>query len=170
MSSRLLSAIFFEPPGTSKTQLANHIGRFLGWPVLSVDRSYLVQEGLDRIQALANRLFSMLTLTEQVVVLLDEFDEMGRDRSRAQELLSRFITTAVLPKLASINSERKLVFLLATNYIGGFDAAFSRGGRFDMLVQVMPPRCDVKLSNTDWRPMTSSRPIDDMTLNRFWPI
>ena len=147
-----MSAILFGPPGTSKTKLATHIGKFLGWPVLSVDPSYLVQEGLDRIQALANRLFSMLTITEQVVVLLDEFDEMGRDRARAAELLSRFITTAMLPKLASINDERKIVFLLATNYISGFDAAFSRGGRFDMLVQVMPPTADVKLSHPAWAP------------------
>ena len=93
---------------------------------------------------MANRLFSMLTVTEQIVVLLDEFDEMGRDRTRNREVLSRFITTAMLPKLAKINEERKIVFLLATNYISGFDAAFSRGGRFDMLVQVMPPNLKAK--------------------------
>jgi ATP-dependent 26S proteasome regulatory subunit len=95
---------------------------------------------------MANRLFSMLTLAEQVVVLLDEFDEMGRDRARSEEILSRFITTAMLPKLAKINEERKIVFLLATNYVSGFDAAFSRGGRFDMLIQVMPPNLKAKLA------------------------
>jgi hypothetical protein len=141
-----MSAILFGPPGTSKTQLAWMVSDFLGWPLLAVDPSYLVQEGLDRIQAMANRLFSMLTTTEQIVVLLDEFDEMGRDRTRNREVLSRFITTAMLPKLAKINEARKLVFLLATNYISGFDTAFSRGGRFDMLIQVMPPRLDAKLA------------------------
>jgi len=139
-----MSAILFGPPGTSKTQLAKMISVFLGWPLLSVDPSYLVSEGLDRIQALANRLFSMLTASEQIVVLLDEFDEMGRDRARSHELLSRFITTAMLPKLAQINQERKIVFLLATNYVSGFDAAFSRGGRFDMLIQIMPPNRKAK--------------------------
>ncbi|WP_158667840.1 ATP-binding protein [Bradyrhizobium guangdongense] len=139
-----MSAILFGPPGTSKTQLATLISDFLGWPLLQVDPSYLVSEGMDRIQALANRLFSMLTASEQMVVLLDEFDEMGRDRARSHELVSRFITTAMLPKLARINQERKIVFLLATNYVSGFDAAFSRGGRFDMLVQVMPPNRKAK--------------------------
>ena len=61
-------------------------------------------------------------------------------------MLSRFITTAMLPKLAAINKERKIVFLLATNFISGFDAAFRRGGRFDMLLQVMPPNLAAKLS------------------------
>jgi hypothetical protein len=145
-----MSAIFFGPPGTSKTELAKIISDYLKWPLLSVDPSYLVQEGLDRVQAMANKLFSMLTLVEQVVVLLDEFDELGRSRVQNEDLLSRFITTAMLPKLAAINKERKIVFLLATNYVSGFDAAFSRTGRFDLLLQVMQPTLKSKLAYSEW--------------------
>jgi hypothetical protein len=145
-----MSAIFFGPPGTSKTQLAKLISRFLGWPFLSVDPSYLVQDGIDHLYARANRLFTMFAMTEQVVVLLDEFDELGRDRSLSPDLLSRFITTSMLPKLAAINEERKIVFLLATNYVSHFDAAFSRGGRFDMILQVMPPTSAAKLKSPEW--------------------
>jgi hypothetical protein len=134
-----MSGILFGPPGTSKTNLAEIIADFLNWPLLLVDPSYLVQEGLDRVQAMANRLFSLLSMAEQVVVLLDEFDEMGRDRTANSDILSRFITTAMLPKLAAINKQKKIVFLLATNYVSGFDAAFARSGRFDMRLQVMQP-------------------------------
>lgn len=152
-----MSAILFGPPGTSKTQLAKLIGRYLGWPVLSIDPSYLVQDGLDRLYARANRLFTMLALTEQVVVLLDEFDELGRDRSQSPELLSRFITTSMLPKLALINQQRKIVFLLATNYVSDFDAAFSRRGRFDMMLQVLPPTAEAKCKHGPWSaPLTSA--------------
>ena len=146
-----MSAILFGPPGTSKTQLASIISEYLGWPLVSVDPSYLVQEGLDRVQAMANRLFSMLASVEEVVVLLDEFDEMGRNRAGNDNLLSRFITTAMLPKLAAINDERKIVFLLATNFVRGFDAAFSRGGRFDMRLQIMQPNVQAKLSYEKWK-------------------
>jgi hypothetical protein len=151
-STTPMSAILFGPPGTSKTQLAKLTGRFLGWPVLSVDPSYLVQDGLEHLYARANRLFSMLAIAEQIVVLLDEFDEMGRERTVAPDVLSRFITTSMLPKLAAINDERKIVFLLATNYVSQFDAAFSRGGRFDMLLQIMPPTAEAKLGFADWTP------------------
>lgn len=145
--STAMSAIFFGPPGTSKTQLAEIVSQYLGWPLLMVDPSYLVSEGMDSIQAVANKLFSMLAASEQMVVLLDEFDEMGRDRSRSDDRLSRLITTAMLPKLVEINKERRIVFLLATNYISGFDAAFSRSGRFDLILQVMPPSLKEKLKN-----------------------
>jgi len=145
-----MSAILFGPPGTSKTQLAKLIGKYLGWPVLSIDPSYLVQDGLDHLYARANRLFTMLAMTEQVVVLLDEFDELGKDRSQSPELLSRFITTSMLPKLALINQQRKIVFLLATNYVSDFDAAFSRRGRFDMMLQIMPPTAEAKCNYRPW--------------------
>ncbi|HEY0013690.1 MAG TPA: ATP-binding protein [Allosphingosinicella sp.] len=151
-----MSAILFGPPGTSKTQLAKMIGKFLGWPVLSIDPSYLVQDGIDRLYARANKLFSMLTMTEQVVVLLDEFDELGRDRSQSPEILSRFITTSMLPKLAAVNDERKLVFLLATNFVTQFDAAFSRRGRFDMILQVMPPTASAKQGYGPWSEILSA--------------
>jgi hypothetical protein len=141
-----MSAILFGPPGTSKTELAKVVRDYLNWPLLEVDPSYLVQQGLDRVQAMANKLFSMLLMAEQVVILLDEFDEMGRTREANQDILSRFITTAMLPKLAAINKERKIVFLLATNYVSGFDAAFARSGRFDMRIQVMPPTYKAKLA------------------------
>jgi AAA+ superfamily predicted ATPase len=95
----------------------------------------------------------MLATTEQIVVLLDEFDELGRDRSEEPEVLSRFITTAMLPKLIAINKERKIVFLLATNYLSRFDAAFRRGGRFDMVIQIMPPTAEEKLAKPEWEPV-----------------
>jgi hypothetical protein len=157
-----MSAILFGPPGTSKTKLAQLIGRHLGWPVLTVDPSYLVQDGLENIYARSNRLFSMLSMAEEVVVLLDEFDELGRDRASEQEPQSRFITTSMLPKLAAINEQRKIVFLLATNYLSRFDQAFSRGGRFDMILQIMPPTAEAKLRHAEWGPSLDAA-IESMT-------
>jgi ATPase family associated with various cellular activities (AAA) len=151
-----MSAILFGPPGTSKTDLAKLISQHLGWPLLKVDPSYLVQDGMDRLYSRANRLFRMLAMVEQIVVLLDEFDEMGRDRSANIDIDSRFITTAMLPKLAAINDERKIVFLLATNYVSQFDAAFIRGGRFDMIIQIMPPTLEAKLTRPEWRDTLAS--------------
>lgn len=141
-----MSAIFFGPPGTSKTELTMQIADFLNWPRLTVDPSYFVKNGMDLIQTEADRLFNMLSASERIVVLLDEFDEMVRDRAQSTEILSRFLTTAMLPKLATINKSRRIVFIVNTNYIDEFDLAISRRGRFDMIVQVMPPTMDAKLA------------------------
>lgn len=73
------SAIFFGPPGTSKTELSKEIAKFLAWPHLAVDPSFLLRNGMDGIQAEANTIFRMLEETERVVVLFDEFDEFVRE-------------------------------------------------------------------------------------------
>lgn len=140
-----ISAIFFGPPGTSKTQLADHIAKFLGWPRLTIDPSHLVRKGLDQIQAETNTIFDMLASIERVVVLLDEFDEMVRDRAdNDSEMTSRFLTTAMLPKLALVNERRRIVFILATNHLEKFDFAIRRSGRFDITLPVMPPTYQAK--------------------------
>jgi hypothetical protein len=141
------SAIFFGPPGTSKTELSEKIARYLGWPRLTVDPSHIVRNGLDLVQTEANKLFGMLAVAEEIVVLLDEFDELVRERGASAEVLSRFLTTAMLPKLATIRKRRRIVFIIATNHIETFDIAISRPGRFDVILQIMPPTAEAKLNH-----------------------
>jgi SpoVK/Ycf46/Vps4 family AAA+-type ATPase len=95
----------------------------------------------------------MLEETEGVVVLFDEFDELVRERGSAEAApFSRLLTTAMLPKLASIHARGTLVYIIATNNIGEFDLAIRRPGRFDRIVQVMPPTFDAKMGKIDWGP------------------
>lgn len=146
-----LSAIFFGPPGTSKTELSKQIADFLGWPLLAIDPSHLLRNGMDGIQAEANTIFRMLEETERIVVLFDEFDEFVRERGSSDaEQFSRLLTTAMLPKLVGIRKRRTLIFIIATNNIQQFDLAIQRPGRFDRLVQIMPPTYDAKLTKKNW--------------------
>ena len=145
------SAIFFGPPGTSKTELSQKIADFLGWPLLAIDPSHLLRNGMEGIQAEANHIFRMLEQTEGVVVLFDEFDELVLERgSPRAEKFSRFLTTAMLPKLASIHKRATIVFIIATNNISDFDIAIRRQGRFDRVIQIMPPTFEAKITKRDW--------------------
>jgi hypothetical protein len=146
-----ISAIFFGPPGTSKTELSKRIADYLGWPLLAVDPSHLLRKGMEGIQGEANAIFQRLSETERVVVLLDEFDEFVRERGSSDaEQFSRLLTTAMLPKLASIHKRATLVFIIATNNIRQFDLAIRRPGRFDRVVQIMPPTYDAKMTKKNW--------------------
>jgi hypothetical protein len=147
------SAIFYGPPGTSKTELSKQIANFLGWPYLAIDPSVLLRHGMDGIQAEANTIFRMLEQTDKIVVLFDEFDELVRERgSKAEQPFSRLLTTAMLPKLARLRKRGTLIFIIATNNIAEFDLAISRPGRFDRVLQVMPPTIEGKLNYKKWGP------------------
>jgi hypothetical protein len=120
----------------------------LGWPLLKLDPSHLTRHGLDALHAEANRIFTMLEASEELVVLLDEFDELVRERDEAAtDSSSRFLTTAMLPKLAALSDRRRIVYLLATNHLERFDIAISREGRFDFILPVAPPTLSAKLEH-----------------------
>lgn len=147
-SSLATSVILYGPPGTSKTKLAALIADALGWPLLKLDPSHLTRHGLDALHAEANRIFTMLEASEQLVVLLDEFDELVRERDEVgTDSSSRFLTTAMLPKLAALSERRRIVYLLATNHVERFDIAISREGRFDLILPVAPPTLKAKLEH-----------------------
>lgn len=148
------SAIFFGPPGTSKTDLSTKIAAFLGWSYLAIDPSMLLRNGMEGIQAEANTIFRMLDQTDSIVVLFDEFDELVRERDspKAELPFSRLLTTAMLPKLAAIHKRGAVVFIIATNNISAFDLAISREGRFDLVLQIMPPTYSAKMAFKHWGP------------------
>jgi transitional endoplasmic reticulum ATPase len=104
-----------------------------------------VRRGLDQIQAEVDRIFDMLVELEQVVVFLDEFDEMVRERDSSDEPFSRLLTNLLLPKLSRLSDRRLVVFVIATNHIERFDAAIRRPGRFDMVLPVLPPSFESKM-------------------------
>jgi hypothetical protein len=158
--------VLFGPPGTSKTELTRAVADFLNWPQLPLDPSHFVRNGIDRISPEADLLFSMLNAMDRVVVLLDEIDELVRERSVSPEVLSRFLTTSMLPKLATINKLKRVIFIVATNHIEQFDMAISRPGRFDVILQIMPPTVDAKLDKWPILRDRLGRPINEDSVRR----
>jgi hypothetical protein len=152
-----VSAILYGPPGTSKTRLAKMVAKALGWPLLSLDPSHLTRKGLDNVHAETDALFTRLQFCDQVVVLMDEFDELVREREGTGEMESRFLTTAMLPKIAALHDRRRLVYIVATNHVEQFDVAISRPGRFDVIVSVMPPNRAAK--EKEWPELARARKL-----------
>lgn len=142
------SLILYGPPGTSKTTISECIGDAIGWPVLKIDPSHLTRHGMGELHAETHRLFASLERAEAMVVLFDEFDELVRDRdSGGADASSRFLTTAMLPKLTALYGRKRLVYIVATNHIELFDSAITRMGRFDIVVPVMPPTLAEKMKH-----------------------
>jgi SpoVK/Ycf46/Vps4 family AAA+-type ATPase len=83
---------------------------------------------------------------DRCVILFDEIDELIRDRSeKDSDPFGRFLTTTMLPKLARLWEQRRVLFFVNTNWITKADPAIRRSQRFDAVLFVGPPSLGVKL-------------------------
>jgi len=133
------SAILFGPPGASKTTLARLVAAALEWKYIELHSSHFVAEGIQQVQSTADRIFKHLMELDHAVILFDEPDELVRERDDSSDAFGRFLTTSMLPKLAELWKQRRVIYFIATNHIRYFDAAIVRSERFDLLALAPPP-------------------------------
>lgn len=141
------SAILAGPPGTGKTFLAKGIAAELARrdnkvPLFcSVSPDTVLSNAQNgQVHSELKRIFKILQLMHRGLVLLDEIDEFVLERDgAADEAFSRLTTTFMLPVLQNLRDQKRLTFLVGTNYIEKFDAAIRREGRFDNVIAIEMP-------------------------------
>lgn len=166
------SALLFGPPGTSKSRLAKAIAEYLGWPIIVITPSEFLGKGLEQVHAQVDERFRDLMDLRKAVVFFDEMDALAQTREgdspsapeESDQLGSKdeihserrsggdldvtrqLLTTSMLPKLANLWDQRRVIFLMATNHKQHLDPAITRPNRFDLLLCVAPPAWTSKVS------------------------
>ncbi len=147
------SVLLFGPPGTSKTSVVRALAKRIGWPCVELNPSNFLNEGLEKIYVRADEIFNDLMNLSRTVVLLDEMDALAQrrtsDGTERLDVTREFLTTSMLPKIAKLHDERRILFFMATNHLKNFDEAIKRPGRFDLLIFMGPPSWAEKLSSLD---------------------
>lgn len=134
------SIIFFGPPGTGKTTIANALAYQLGWGMIEIGPGEFLINGIEGIFAQGDLIFQRLLMLDGVVVLFDEVDELVQARDVDADKISRFLTTYMLPWIQRLRDRGTIVFIFATNRIEVFDPAIRRLGRFDLVLPLGPPQ------------------------------
>jgi len=135
------SMILHGPPGTAKTTLAKKIAFDLGWPLKIITQSDFLRLGRDKIDAEAERVFSLCARLKDTVILFDELEELilareeqsSGEGSQGSDPTSRMLTTSMLPRIHELRDRERSVFIFATNRLVRVDSAATRLGRFDII-------------------------------------
>jgi SpoVK/Ycf46/Vps4 family AAA+-type ATPase len=134
------SAILFGPPGTGKTTVVEALAGTLGWRFVEIQAADFLSAGVDAVPAKADEIFEALMELDRCVVLFDEIDELIRRREgNESDPFGRFLTTSMLPKIAQLWEQRRILFFVATNHVASADPAIRRSSRFDAAILVAPP-------------------------------
>lgn len=130
--SRLL---FGGPSGTGKTMTASVIANETGLPLFVVLLEKIVSRFLGTTSAKLAELFEVIAVTPGVY-LFDEFDAIGTERERDNEVgeMRRILNSFL--KLTEQPMKRSIV-IAATNDMKVLDKALFR--RFDDIIQFAPP-------------------------------
>lgn len=127
--------IFFGPPGCGKTLAAEIIAFELDRPLAIVRLDALVSSYLGETAANLRKVFEFVA-QHQLVVLFDEFDAIGKERSDSGEHGElRRVVNAVLQMMDAYQG--KSLILAATNHEQILDSAIWR--RFDETIEFPLP-------------------------------
>ncbi len=128
-------AIFYGPPGCGKTLTAEVIAFELDLPIAIVRLDALVSSLLGETAANLRKVFDFIA-ENQMVVLFDEFDAIGKERSDSTEHGElRRVVNAVLQMIDAYAG--KSIIIAATNHEQILDTAIWR--RFDEAMEFPLP-------------------------------
>jgi hypothetical protein len=108
------SALLFGPPGTAKTSLVRAIAQKIDWPLVELNPSDFLKNGLENIYSQADSIFNDLNDLWHSVVFFDEMDALARKRAPGLDVFRQFLTTSMLPKLSRLHDDARVLFFMAT--------------------------------------------------------
>ena len=131
--------LFWGPPGCGKTLTSMYLGHSLGLPVAVIQLSSVISSYLGDTANHIRKVFEYAN-TNPVVLLLDEFDALGKSRDDRQDVgEARRVVNSILQSFDSFSSDRSLI-IAASNYQDVLDEALWR--RFDDIVAFPKPSKD----------------------------
>ncbi len=132
--------LLYGPPGTGKTFLARAAAGEFNLPFLAVGLHEILDMWSGNGEKNLHQLFEMARNQAPCLLLLDEFDALGTNRSDRRSNGSRHLINQLLTEMDGIRHDNEGVLILAATSLPWLiDPAFFRPGRFDETFFLAPP-------------------------------
>lgn len=132
------------PPGCGKTTLAHHFAARLGYPLVVMETAAMNGRYCGTTSGNLSDLFNTVRdYPEPLVILLDEFDSMARERTSDNHAAAREQNSIVATLLTAIEAFKGILFA-ATNKHEHIDKAIWR--RFGMQITIDLPDSEARFA------------------------
>lgn len=163
-----VAGVLDGPPGTRKTSLVKTLSKILKWPLISVPASVIFENGFDKAETQASRVFRMLNYLTGCIIFFDEFEEFMRARLDNaiihDRTIAAFMTSAMLPRFQDLHDKKYCLIFLATNHPDKIDDAIIRPGRFDFKETIDYPNISRFIAKN---PYLDVKNLSEITLNKM---
>jgi len=144
------SFVFHGPPGSSKTAMAEALGREM-WRetvpdqrrVLRITPADFTRQGEAGLDAEARLIFELLSHVRGVTIIFDEIDDLlSRRALKGKPAFLKMVVPAMLNRLQDLRDaapRQEICFIVAMNYVDNVEPALTRPGRIDAALPVVYP-------------------------------
>ena len=135
--------ILYGPKGSGKIFWARKIAEIIGFEFKEVKNAYLGTSFINGQKTNFNDFLTAMMKEDKVLLFLENFDEIARERSGEHNQFSENETTKdiILHSIHRFVNEDLLMVVAADN-LAGMDEEVFAPGRFDVKIPVFPPNQD----------------------------
>lgn len=156
--------LMYGPPGCGKTFIAQRLASELNYNFYEISPSAVASSYVHGSTSMIKSVFEEAAKNAPALMFVDEFEGMvparrtlgGEQQFKAEEV------NEWLVQIGSC-SQRKILFVAATNEPWSIDDAVQRSGRLDKKIYVGPPDCEalgeMLLHHLEGRPFTSAQDV-----------
>lgn len=136
---RPAGVLLYGPPGTGKTMLARAISNKTHCNFISVKGPELISMYYGESERAIRKLFARAKASQPCVIFFDEIDSICRRRDAGASKFGDTLVNQLLIEMDGLEGRGAVYVLGATNRIDILDRALLRPGRFDSIIEVLPP-------------------------------
>lgn len=129
------------PPGTGKTLLARALANKIEVNFISVKGAELLSKYVGESERAVREVFKKAKRVSPCIVFFDELDALCPRRSEGNPTrVSERVVSQMLAEMDGVEELSDVCALAATNRLDMIDPALLRPGRFDLVLEIPPPR------------------------------
>ncbi|MBU0586836.1 AAA family ATPase, partial [Candidatus Micrarchaeota archaeon] len=137
----------YGPPGTGKTLLAKAVASETEANFIAIKGPAVLNKWVGESEKQLRELFRKARQAAPAIIFIDEVDAIAPKRGGTMEtsMVTERVVDTLLTEMDGLLSLKNVVVIAATNRPDIIDPALLRAGRFDKIIEVLPPDKNARL-------------------------